>query len=139
MTTVVPIVGAMETMQESGEKHPVMAYIAAKWPSFCAGKTAQQKKMILGVWESTMQGYPLSLLKAAIDACAKANPNFPPSTAEIILQQCNQIQRQMDALDAKWYVDMAELGILDADFCAKQPAKYKAAKAAGCPAYAGWD
>lgn len=137
--TVAPIIGAMEIMQESGEKHPVMAYIAAKWPNFCAGKTAQQKKMILGVWEAAMQGYPMSLLIAAINACAEASPNFPPSSAEVILEQCNKIQRPMNAMDAKWYADMAELEILDAGFCAKQIAKYKASQAAGRNAYAGWD
>lgn len=139
MTTVSPVMGAVDDTRQGGELHSVMAYIKSTWPNFCLRETAQQKKLIMVAWENKMHGYPLSLLKAAIDACAKANPKYPPNSAEVITARCDQIQRPMDALDAKWYADMAELGIMDADFCAKQIAKYRAAKAAGRNAYAGWD
>lgn len=137
--TVAPLAGAIEDVQRGTDLHPIMGLIAAKWPNFGNGKTPQQKKAMIAVWEKDLSDIPISLQRAALDKKIKSGQMFPPSSPAEVRNWCNEIQKPMDALDAKFYADMAELEILDADFCAKQTAKYKAGKDAGRNAYAGWD
>lgn len=137
--TVAPLAGAIEGVQHGTDLHPIMGLIAAKWPNFGNGKTPQQKKAMIAVWEKDLSDIPISLQRAALDKKIKCGQMFPPSSPAELRNWCNEIQKPMDALDAKFYADMAELEILDADFCAKQTAKYKAGKDAGRNAYAGWD
>lgn len=139
MTAAAPAMGAMETMQPGGELHPIMGLIAARWPNFGNGKTPQQKKAMISVWESDLADIPLSLQKAALDAKVRAGHTFPPSSSAELRKWCNEIRPPMTKWDAKMYADWAEDGFCDPDFCRRQIEKYEKAEAAGRSAYAGWD
>lgn len=54
-------------LQAGQELHPVMAYIGAIWPNFAAGKTPQQKRTMIAVWESALADIPVGLQKKAIN------------------------------------------------------------------------
>lgn len=137
--TVAPLEGAIDGVQCGTDLHPIMGLIAAKWPIFGNGKTPQQKKSMIAVWEKDLSDIPFSLQWTALDKKIKFKQKFPPSSPAELRDWCEEIQKPMNDFDAKFYADMAELEILDADFCAKQIAKYKAGKDAGRNAYAGWD
>ena len=124
-------------LQAGQERHPVMAYIAAIWPNFAAGKTPQQKRAMIASWEQALSDAPVKLQKKAIDAKAQAGQKWPPSSPAELLEWCGAVKRPMDGFDEIWYRQCAEDGILDPDFCHRQIEKYEAAKAAGRRAYAG--
>lgn len=120
-------------------RHCVMAYIAALWPGFGAGKSADQKKQMIAAWEQALADIPPALQKVALDERIKAGQIYPPSSPAELRRWCNAVQQPMNEVDAAMYRTAMECGLLDADFCQRQIAKYHAAQAAGAAAYAGWD
>ena len=141
--------GAMTTMQDpmrSGYlqpqqegKHYIMGYIAAMWANFGAGKSPDQKRQMIAAWEQALADIPPALQKVALDERIKAGQIYPPSSPAELRRWCNAVQQPMNEVDAAMYRTAMECGLLDADFCQRQIAKYHAAQAAGAAAYAGWD
>lgn len=119
--------------------HFIMAYIAVLWPNFCAGMTAAQKQQVIKAWEGNLYDIPPALQKVALDERIKAGQIYPPSSPAELRRWCNAVQQPMNGMDAAMYRTAMECGLLDADFCQRQIAKYHAAGAAGAAAYAGWD
>ena len=119
--------------------HYIMGYIAALWPNFAAGRTPDQKRAMIAVWERALDDIPVKLQKAALDAKIRAGQLYPPSSPAELRTWCDEIQRPMDDGAAKWYADMAELGFFDPDFCQRQIDRYEAGKKAGRNVYVGWE
>ena len=123
------------TLQAGQELHPVMAYIGAIWPNFAAGKTPQQKRTMIAVWEQALSDIPVGLQRKAIDAKVRAGQKWPPSSPAEMREWCNAVQKPMDGFDVAFYRSALETGVLDADFCWEQIEKYCTAKG---NVYAGW-
>lgn len=119
--------------------HYIMGYIAAIWPNFAAGRTPDQKRAMIAVWEKALADIPVPLQKAALDAKVRAGQVFPPSSPAELRAWCNEIQRPMDAWSVKLYTDAAQCGLLDAAFCQRQIQKYEATQKQGRSVYAGWE
>lgn len=134
-----PLRGAVTGARPPAELHPIMGYIGAVWPNFGAGKTAEQKRMMIAVWEQALADIPLGLQRRAIDVQVRAGQKWPPSSPAELREWCDAVQPPMDALAAAFYRSSLETGVLDAAFCRRQLEKYDAARAAGRNAYAGWD
>lgn len=134
-----PLRGAVTGAKPQAELHLVMGYIAAVWPNFGAGKTADQKRMMIAVWEQALADIPLGLQRRAIDAKVRSGQKWPPSSPAELREWCDAVQPPIDALAAAFYRSSLETGVLDAAFCREQLEKYEAARAEGRNAYAGWD
>ena len=132
--------GKLTAQSSAGEGlHYIMGYIAAVWPNFGTGRTPDQKRAMIAVWEQALSDIPVPLQKKAIDAKVRAGQVFPPSSPAELRNWCNEIQLPMQPWSVSWYRDMAELGILDPDFCQRQIEKYEAGVKAGRNVYAGWE
>lgn len=123
-------------LQAGQELHPVMAYIGAIWPNFAAGKTPQQKRIMIAAWEAALEDIPVGLQKKAIDRMVRAGKKWPPSSPAELREWCNAVQKPMDGFDVAFYRSAIETGVLDEDFCREQIEKYRAAKG---NVYAGWN
>lgn len=134
-----PLRGAVAGAKPQAELHPIIGYIGAVWPNFGAGKTADQKRMMIAVWEQALADIPLGLQRRAIDAKVRAGQKWPPSSPAELREWCDAVQPPMDAVAAAFYRSSLETGVLDTEFCRRQLEKYEAARAAGRNAYAGWD
>lgn len=134
-----PLRGAVTGAKPQAELHLIMGHIGAVWPNFGAGKTADQKRMMIAVWEQALADIPLGLQRRAIDAKVRGGQKWPPSSPAELREWCDAVQPPMDALAAAFYRSSLETGVLDATFCRRQLEKYEAARAEGRNAYAGWD
>ena len=134
-----PLRGAVAGAKPQAELHPIMGYIGAVWPNFGAGKTADQKRMMIAVWEQALADIPLGLQRRAIDAKVRAGQKWQPSSPAELREWCDAVQPPMDAVAAAFYQSSLETGVIDAAFCRRQLEKYEAARAEGRNAYAGWD
>lgn len=134
--------GAMTTtngaLRAGQEVHPVMAYIGAIWTNFGAGKTPQQKRVMITAWESALADIPVGLQKKAIDRMVRAGQKWPPSSPAELRAWCDAVQKPMDGMSAAFYRSAAGTGVLPADFCDRQRQRYEQAQAEGRNAYAGW-
>ena len=129
----------LQAKQPQTGLHYIMGYIAACWPNFGSGKTPEQKRSMIAVWESQLADLPVGLQKEAIDREISAGHLDPPSSPAELRNWCGAIQQPMDSFSALFYRSALEEGALDADFCRRQLKKYADAKREGRNVYAGWD
>ena len=127
------------TAQGGEGLHFIMGYIAALWPNFAAGRTPDQKRAMIAVWERALDDIPIMLQKAALDKKVRAGQLYPPSSPAELRTWCDEVQRPMQAWQVKWYADMAELGFFDPEFCKRQIEKFEAGEKAGRNVYVGWE
>ena len=119
--------------------HFIMGYIAALWPNFAAGRTPDQKRAMIAVWERALDDIPIKLQKAALDKKVRAGQLYPPSSPAELRTWCDEVQPPMQSWQVKWYADMAELGFFDPEFCRRQIEKFEAGEKAGRNVYVGWE
>ena len=137
--TEIPLRSAVAGEKPQEELHPIMGYIGAVWPNFGSGKTDNQKRMMIAVWEQALSDIPVGLQRKAIDAKVRAGQKWPPSSPAELREWCDAVQPPMDAIAVAFYQSSLETGVLDAAFCRRQLEKYEASRAEGRNAYAGWD
>lgn len=134
-----PLRGAVTGARPPAELHPIMGYIGAVWPNFGAGKTAEQKRMMIAVWEQALADIPLGLQRRAIDAQVRAGQKWPPSSPAELREWCDAVQPPMDGLLEAWYRSCIETKVLDPKFCRQQIEKFETSREEGRNYYAGWD
>lgn len=125
--------------QPAPDMHPVLGLIGTLWTNFASGKTAMQKRQIVAAWESALADIPVGLQLEAVRRKARSGHVWPPTSPAEIRKWCDEVQKPISRADVLWFRQCIGTGVLDDDFCKRQIEKYKAAKAAGVSAYAGWE
>lgn len=132
--TTVPA-ASLQANEQGESLHPVMGLIGAIWANFGAGKTANQKRLMVAAWEAALEDIPVEIQLDAILRKSKEGQLWPPRSPAEIRKWCDEIHRPMTSLDELWYRTCLEEGLLDPDLCRRQLEKYQEAKAAGKSCY----